>query len=107
MQLEESVKWLVAAGPDHSRTVDETLRAKEDEKIIKQARNESTTARGDDGPPDPVVVTKREHCQSDRLNVSTTSNSQKLMLRLHEPCVPYPVIAVMMRGPRSRAGLMA
>ena len=87
--------------------VDETLRATEDEEIIDQARNKSATARANDRPPDPVVVTKCEHCQSDRLHVSATFDLQMFSSRLHKPCVPYPTIAVMMRGPRSRAGLMA
>jgi hypothetical protein len=29
------------------------------------------------------------------------------MVRRYGPCAPYPTIAVIMRGPRSRAGLMA
>jgi len=54
-----------------SRTVDETFCATEYEEIIEEARDETAAARTNDGTPDPIVVTKGEHCQSTRLSVST------------------------------------
>jgi hypothetical protein len=58
----------------HSRMVDEILWATVDEKIIEQARNESTAKRPNDRPPDPVLVTKGEHCPSGKIGVSALFN---------------------------------
>ena len=46
----------------YSRTVDEAFRATEDEEIIEKGRHETAAARTDDRSPDPVVMTKCEHC---------------------------------------------
>jgi hypothetical protein len=45
----------------HLRVVDEAVWAAVNEEVVKQTRDEPAAARGDDGPPDPVVMTKREH----------------------------------------------
>ena len=45
----------------HSREVDEALFPAVNEEIVQQTRDESAAARPDDGPPDPVLMTKREH----------------------------------------------
>ena len=45
----------------HSRELDEALFAVVNEEIVQQPRDEPAAARGDDGPPDPVLMTKREH----------------------------------------------
>ena len=50
----------------HSRTVDETFRTTEDEEIIEKGREEAAAARTNDRTPDPVVVTKCEHCPWDK-----------------------------------------
>jgi hypothetical protein len=41
--------------------IDEAVWAAVNEEVVKQTRDEPAAARGDDGPPDPVVMTKREH----------------------------------------------
>jgi hypothetical protein len=50
----------------HLRTVDETFRTTEDEEIIEKGRDEAAAARTDDRTPDPIMVTKCEHCPWDR-----------------------------------------
>ena len=47
----------------HSRSIDETFRATEDEEIIEKAGCEAAAACANNGAPDPVVVTKSEHCK--------------------------------------------
>jgi hypothetical protein len=97
------------SGEPHSRLVDETFRATEDEEIVEKASREAAAACANNGAPDPVVVTKSEHCKLDRhyVSISLKRRNTRSGRRLHRPCAPYPTIAVMMRGPRSRAGLMA
>jgi len=46
---------------EHSRTVNEAIRTAIDEEVVQQTRDEPTAARPDEGPPDPIVVTKSEH----------------------------------------------
>ncbi len=41
--------------------VSEAIRTAIDEEVVQQTRDESTTARSDDGPLDPIVMTKSEH----------------------------------------------
>ena len=41
--------------------VDEPVRTAVDEEVVQQTCDEPAAARRDDGPPDPVIVTKREH----------------------------------------------
>lgn len=45
----------------HLRVVDEAFRAAVKEEVVNQTRDEPAAARGDDGTPDPVLVTEREH----------------------------------------------
>ena len=91
----------------HLRAVDETFRTTEDEEIVEKGRDEATAARTNDRTPDPIMVTKCEHCQWDRVLDHCQRGRPRSGQEMYEPCAPYPTIAVMMRGPRSRAGLMA
>jgi hypothetical protein len=50
----------------HLRAVDETFRTTEDEEIVEKGRDEAAAARTNDRTPDPIMVTKCEHCQLDR-----------------------------------------
>lgn len=94
----------------HSRTVDEAFRPTEDEEIIEKGSHETAAARTNDRSPDPVLVTECEYCSWYR-NLRYGSISSDWRPRssqgLYGPCVPYPTIAVIMRGPRSRAGFIA
>jgi len=47
----------------HSRSVDETLWTTEYEEIIEKGCDEAAAARTNDRTPDPIVVTKSEHCK--------------------------------------------
>jgi hypothetical protein len=47
----------------YSRAVDKTFRTTEDEEIVEKGRGKSAAARTNDRTPDPIVVTKCEHCQ--------------------------------------------
>ena len=51
----------------HLRTVDETFRTTKDEEIVEKGRDEAATARSNDRTPDPIMVTKCERCQWDRV----------------------------------------
>ena len=91
----------------HSRTVDEAFRTTEDEEIVEKGRDEAAAARTNDRTPDPIMVTKCEHCQGDRVLAHCKRGRPRSGQGMYGPCAPYPTIAVMMRGPRSRAGLTA
>lgn len=47
----------------HSRSVDETFWTTEYEEIIEKSRDEAAATRTDNRTPDPIVVTKCEHCK--------------------------------------------
>lgn len=50
----------------HSRSVDETFWTTEYEEIIDQSCDKAAATRTNDGSPDPIVVTKCEHCKLDQ-----------------------------------------
>ena len=45
----------------HSLDVDEAFLTSVNEEVVQQTSDKSAAARPDDGPPDPVLMTKREH----------------------------------------------
>ena len=59
----------------HSRSVDETFRTTENEEIIEKGCDEATATRTDDRTPDPIVVTKCEHCNL-RYNIVINCNQR-------------------------------
>jgi hypothetical protein len=90
--------------PSCSRGVDETFWANVDEDIIEKGCSQTATNRSQDRGPNPVLVTVGEHCESKPKDALETTTKR---IKTAVPLRPYPTIAVMMRGPRSRAGLIA
>ncbi len=80
----------------HSRGIDKTTRTAVDQDIIDKGGRKSATNRAQNRGPDPVLTTIIEDCIKNGLGTLT----EQLGINLR-------TIAVMMRGPRSRAGLMA